>query len=376
MKTAPPGAPVSASSDTISDGWAVPNATDNRLQKMPAARALVVRALKTGTVSARDTAVRLVMAARARGLAGNDSGEKLRLSLATLVFEAASEARKARGDAPVEGLQRASIDFAESLIAAWKKPKAAWAPVSAGPVLLAALHGVPPVAVTPREEPRPEIQGRDRIQRPAPRLFGFPAVRSPADPPLAHAPEHGPWYAIKSAAGSLSRGLPAPIRTLAQIDVATRIVPKLQLGDIVLRRTDTSETNMLIPGNMKHAGIYVGQGQVVDSMAPGVRERPLQDFFSESDAIIIVRARGLSPEQRQAAVAYALRNVGAHFDYGPDFESTDAFVCTELAYRALGAATPEPLLDFSMDGSDRVIYPDAFDPATNPRFELVWKSAP
>ena len=104
-------------------------------------------------------------------------------------------------------------------------------------------------------------------------------------------------------------------------------------GDILLRTFDGYLSSRLIPGSFKHGGIYLGNEQVVHSIAEGVLVESIYDFM-RTDHFAVVRPRGLSEEERKevAEIAYAFK--GMPYDFAFKYGNDPALYCTELVGRA------------------------------------------
>ena len=121
----------------------------------------------------------------------------------------------------------------------------------------------------------------------------------------------------------------------------------LQPGDVIQCGND---------GSFVHAIFYEGEGMIVHALAQsgfgtkmiGVRREPLAEYLdrAERDKVVVLRPRW-TPEQLDAAVAYARAQVGK--DYDPLFftDADDRHYCTELVWAIVtrtGAARVEPHL--------------------------------
>lgn len=109
-------------------------------------------------------------------------------------------------------------------------------------------------------------------------------------------------------------------------------------------------------GSFVHAIFYEGEGMIVHALAQsgfgkkmiGVRREPMSEYLDRSDRDTMVVLRPTySPEQLQAAIAYARAQEGKGYDTLFMTDSDDRQYCTELAYNTLiksGAARVEPHL--------------------------------
>lgn len=141
----------------------------------------------------------------------------------------------------------------------------------------------------------------------------------------------------------------------------------LQPGDVVLRRTDGTTSNWFIPGYWGHAALYVGDGKIVDATTHDVRQLDVDAFCKEGDAAIVLRPKGIDPEQVARAVEYAREQLGKRYDFDLDFEDDHKFTCTELVETSLKRATGK---DWGKV-DDLGIAPKDF---LNDRFGFVWSN--
>jgi uncharacterized protein YycO len=137
-------------------------------------------------------------------------------------------------------------------------------------------------------------------------------------------------------------------------DAGIEFSKELSEGDLVFRRGRGSKTRAVLAvdsaGLYSHVGIVCGtdSGLVVVHAVPGegaVREvvkaeRP-GEFFSPHRAVSGAVCRLQSSEEiRSAAARYALdaQQAGLEFDHDYDLEDSTRLYCTELVWRAFGAA--------------------------------------
>jgi hypothetical protein len=124
-------------------------------------------------------------------------------------------------------------------------------------------------------------------------------------------------------------------------------VPLLKPGDVILHRDEGFISNIFIGGAMIHAGLYVGDGQVVEAISNGVVRRNAAHILY-SDRAIILRPR-VDDDAKVQAIEWGHRIVGFGYDFLFDFNGKreremirkhgiDArkmgvrFACTEVPY--------------------------------------------
>ncbi len=90
-------------------------------------------------------------------------------------------------------------------------------------------------------------------------------------------------------------------------------LPLIQPGDIVLHRLGGFLANVCIGGAMIHAGLAVGNDQVVEAVSHGVVKRHLLYILS-SDYACVIRPN-LDDDAKREAVEWANDIVGFHYDW-------------------------------------------------------------
>lgn len=139
---------------------------------------------------------------------------------------------------------------------------------------------------------------------------------------------------------------------------------ELEPGDVLLLGDDNYPgwllmQRLLYGADYSHIGMYVGDGDVIDSDTDkGVTRHPLKDLLT-SHRIQVLRPDYRTGADRQAALEYCENQKGKPFDVLLDTEHDDAFYCAELVAGALGSM-PNPMMVASrtMLGR-RIIAPDA-----------------
>lgn len=92
----------------------------------------------------------------------------------------------------------------------------------------------------------------------------------------------------------------------------------LRPGDIILT-TGTGLTSagiqLMTLAPVSHAAVYVGDGQVVEAVHSGVRVWGIEEFLAQETTMLAFRHSDLSAEQAAEIRGYALRQVGAPFNF-------------------------------------------------------------
>lgn len=190
---------------------------------------------------------------------------------------------------------------------------------------------------------------------------------------MRHAvPAESAWYRFKKTVIDFFSNINIGKREVHGVtaDMAAKVRPQLRPGDILLRRTEGTSGNYFIPSWWKHAGVYVGDGQVVDAAFKGIGKGSFKSFMTEGDSIMIVRPKNLSTQQREAVADYAKRQVGKPYDFDFDFLDEARQSCTELANHALKAGAGKDLVEKNWLGA---VTGDGFK---NSNFDLIWTNVP
>ena len=141
----------------------------------------------------------------------------------------------------------------------------------------------------------------------------------------------------------------------------------LQPLDIILEKTPFRLTDKLIPGHFGHVAIWTGtraelvdagvwdnlivsqyadelssasnpdskdERQVIEALRNGVQLNTLEHFMNVDDIAILrpVFDEANRDEHVEEALLMAFRQVGKHYDFNFDVNTTDKIVCSELAY--------------------------------------------
>jgi cell wall-associated NlpC family hydrolase len=92
----------------------------------------------------------------------------------------------------------------------------------------------------------------------------------------------------------------------------------LRPGDIILTTGSglaSAGIQLMTLAPVSHAAVYVGDGQVVEAVHSGVRVQGIEEFLARETTVLAFRDSELSAEQAAEIRAYALRQVGAPFNF-------------------------------------------------------------
>ncbi|MCK9556338.1 hypothetical protein M0R36_11110 [bacterium] len=105
-----------------------------------------------------------------------------------------------------------------------------------------------------------------------------------------------------------------------------------QPGDVFLRKYDSYLDARFIPGELNHAGLYVGKDdgkhQVIHALSEGVIKENAINFF-RTDHFVVFRPN-LSIEDRMMAAKKAYEYLGTPYDFDFKFTDDSRLACTEL----------------------------------------------
>jgi len=105
-----------------------------------------------------------------------------------------------------------------------------------------------------------------------------------------------------------------------------KIMDVVEPGDILLRRFDGYLNTRFTPGFFSHAGLYVGDNQMVHSTSAGCIKEDILDFC-RADAICVLRL--YVPGEDPITKANMMCKMEIPYDY--NFSSVnDSYYCTEL----------------------------------------------
>ncbi len=142
-------------------------------------------------------------------------------------------------------------------------------------------------------------------------------------------------YAIQEIGGRVVGRVSTSISHVPRIPLAIcdDLRKMIRPGDVFVTRKAYAATNYFLPGYWPHAVFYIGNDEVVEAQADGVRRRTLDSPFT-NDAITVIRSN-LEPDLIDEAICRAISHVGKPYDFDFDFTRGDRMVCTEVVYRSL-----------------------------------------
>lgn len=133
------------------------------------------------------------------------------------------------------------------------------------------------------------------------------------------------------------------------------IKDKLEAGD-VLMSTSTERANLAhfaywtVGASYSHAGIYDGNGNVVETMAEGVAVNSIDKFLTGASKFTVVRPDYENASEAEQVVTEAKKLKGVPFDFMFDSSDNSALSCSELIEVAMKEVDP------TMEVPDRKLF--------------------
>lgn len=101
-------------------------------------------------------------------------------------------------------------------------------------------------------------------------------------------------------------------------------------GDILLRRYDGYLNTFFTPGFWSHAGLYIGNNDIIHAIGIGVVQEDVLEFC-RCDSVVVLRVKDISEDVISNAILTAKELEIARTDYDYKFKEKNGSVyCTEL----------------------------------------------
>lgn len=183
-------------------------------------------------------------------------------------------------------------------------------------------------------------------------------------------PPKGLWYRLKVKFLDFICNIDFPSAKINRMtaDEAYQARVLMRPGDILLRRTEGTSGNFFNPSYWKHAGVYTGNGKIVEATFKGVQETTVKEFFEHGDHVVILRPKDTSVKDRKAIVRAAEAQVGKEYDFDFDFNDPTRVSCTELASHVLKTGTGKEYVPQNWMGA---VTGDGF--LNSDKFSLIYK---
>jgi hypothetical protein len=138
---------------------------------------------------------------------------------------------------------------------------------------------------------------------------------------------------------------------------------QIKPGCILLTVTRGELSNLINPGEMKHAAVYVG-GQtikyVVEAVGKGVVQTDLVTFLTTKDEVVILDPLGGLDAMRYKIAACTKTQIGKAYDFLFSFATQNKYYCAELIYNCIMEADPSANLNKTTVYGQDFVRPDDF----------------
>lgn len=108
----------------------------------------------------------------------------------------------------------------------------------------------------------------------------------------------------------------------------------LQPGDVMFTSSIGYVSNLAIPGDWKHAFLYIGNGEIIDASSKGVQKRSIKKLSNlERGSLLggIVAFRpNISEEQMQVFLSFVESQIGKPYDFGFKGTTDESYYCSNL----------------------------------------------
>jgi uncharacterized protein YycO len=148
-------------------------------------------------------------------------------------------------------------------------------------------------------------------------------------------PVHSPWTHKKTSSKDL-------------IDMGLSFIDNhtvIQLGDVLLTRTNGELTTLAIPGFWKHGAVYIGNSQIVEAVTPKVRISYLPDLIMKTDYFAVLRVKNITPERQLKIVEKAKTYEGRKYDKRVRLKDDSEMFCSEVVYDSVNYAMESQYLE-------------------------------
>lgn len=144
-----------------------------------------------------------------------------------------------------------------------------------------------------------------------------------------------------------------------------RVKSLLKPGDIILQKDEHCPIMQTVSkaatgSDFVHAALYIGGGHIVESVVEGVRKGDVDVYLQGKNSIQVIRPGYKTRKDRDAAIAFARKQIGKPYNVLFSEKSDESFYCTQLVREAL-RSMPHPLeVPVSSPGGKEVVGTRAF----------------
>ncbi len=136
-----------------------------------------------------------------------------------------------------------------------------------------------------------------------------------------------------------------PMARLIEAEDVAELRRVILPGTVILSRKRAQLTNNVIPGEWKHASMYVGHQKVVgggsgdfmvEAIYPRVRGRFVEPWATSEDYLLALVPTFATPEEMKLAAGFAWSLVGRPYDFLLEYDHArgvnKAFYCSEVVW--------------------------------------------
>jgi len=146
------------------------------------------------------------------------------------------------------------------------------------------------------------------------------------------------------------------------------ILNLIQPGDIILNTHYGYLSSWFIKGDFSHAGLYVGDDEIIHVMTAGIIKEDILTFLRADDAAIIrVKDKSIIPTMIKKAHEQLARGSELEYDYDFNKQNTNQLYCSEFTDFCTGY-----LLREGVSKDKKYIFPDDYLIPSD-LFDIIWQ---
>lgn len=143
------------------------------------------------------------------------------------------------------------------------------------------------------------------------------------------------------------------------------ILDIIKPGDILLNAHNNYVSSFFIKGDFGHAGLYVGNNQMIDVVTAGIHKSDILTFL-RADGAAVIRIKDQTKVDLAIQRAYEQLAKDIEYDYDFDKQDTNQFYCTEFT----DFCYDYPLREGVSKGNKYLLPDDYLIPSD--LFEIIW----
>lgn len=143
------------------------------------------------------------------------------------------------------------------------------------------------------------------------------------------------------------------------------ILDLVKPGDILLNAHNHYVSSFFIKGDFGHAGLYVGDNQMIDVVTAGIHKSDILTFL-RADGAAVIRIKDQTKVDLAIKRAHEQLVKGVEYDYDFDEQDTNQFYCTEFT----DFCYDYPLREGVSKGNSFLLPDDYLIPSD--LFDIIW----